>query len=154
MPCNLISLRLIAAVLFLMAIAWPQQPADNKKPAPPADPCAGAQSQMEITNCWEKLASKADADLAALYQKTQKAIRAQMAEDDASMKTYRQGALEKLRSAQLAWTHYRDAQCAAAEQQFEGGSIAPSIVAGCHKELAEQRMKDLHDTYAIYLKAQ
>ncbi|HEY6351304.1 MAG TPA: lysozyme inhibitor LprI family protein [Candidatus Angelobacter sp.] len=146
------SLRLIAFVLFLTASACPQQAADQKKPTV-AGPCDNANTQMEITNCWEKLANKADADLAALDQKVQKAIRAKMAEDDASMKSYRQGALDKLRAAQLAWTHYRDAQCAAAEQQYEGGTIAPSIVAGCHKDLAERRMKDLRDTYAIYLLA-
>ena len=151
MTCNLI--RLIAAVLFLMTAAWSQEHADQKKPYV-LGPCDKAATQMEITGCWEKLASKADADLAALYQKVQKAIRAKMAQDDASMKSYRQGALDKLRVAQLAWTHYRDAQCAAAEQQYEGGTIAPSIVAGCHKDLAERRMKDLHDTYAIYLLSQ
>ena len=145
------ALRLLAALLFLATAVWSQQSADNKKP--PADPCASAQSQMEITECWGKLANKAESDLTALYQKIQKAIQARIAAQDAQLKGYEERALAKLKAAQLAWTHYRDAQCDAAEQQFEGGTIAPSIASGCHKELADQRMKELRDTYAIYLKS-
>ena len=108
---------------------------------------------MEITECWGNLARKAEADLTALYQKIQKAIQAKIAGGDTQFKGYEERALAKLKAAQLAWTHYRDAQCDAAEQQYEGGTIAPSIDSGCHKELADQRMKELKNTYAIYLKA-
>ncbi|MFZ0821571.1 MAG: lysozyme inhibitor LprI family protein [Candidatus Acidiferrales bacterium] len=67
------------------------------------------------------------------------------------MKRFREGALEYLKSAQLAWTHYRDAECGAQTQQNEGGSTGPSILAGCKKELADRREDDLQMTYAIYL---
>ncbi|HEY6968461.1 MAG TPA: lysozyme inhibitor LprI family protein [Candidatus Angelobacter sp.] len=152
-------LRLAALMVFLLNFAVSQQPADKKKPS---ENCGDLKTQMEITSCWENLARKAESELTALYQKVQKAIRAQMAEDDASMKTraaaatmriYRQGALEKLNTAQRAWTHYRDAQCDAEEQQYEGGSIAPSVHAGCMKQMAERRMDDLQKTYAIYLRS-
>ena len=141
--------RLIA-VLCLATAVWSQQPPDSKKP--PADPCAAAQSQMEITECWGKLANKAETDLTTLYQKIQKAVQARIASEDSQLKGYEQRALAKLNAAQLAWTHYRDAQCDAAGQQYEGGTIEPSVESGCHKELADQRMKELRDTYAIYLK--
>ena len=144
-------LRSLAAILFLATAVGSQQPADNKKP--PADPCAAAQSQMEITQCWGKLANKAESDLTALYQKIQKAIQARIASEDAQLKGYEERALERLKAAQLAWTHYRDAQCDAAEQQYEGGTIARSVASGCHKELADQRMKELRDTYALYLQS-
>lgn len=143
------SLRLVG-VLFLVIAAWPQQTGDKKKSEPP-DPCAAAESQMEITQCWSNLARKAEADLTTLYQQIQKAIQARISQD-AQLRGYEERALIKLRAAQLAWTHYRDAQCDAAEQQFEGGTIAPSVAAGCHKSLADQRVKELNDTYAIYLK--
>ena len=142
-------LRLLAAVLCLASAAWSQQPSDTRKP--PADPCAAAQSQMEITNCWENLAQKADGRLNILYQKIQKAIQAKAAEDDVALKGYRGRALTKLKAAELAWVHYRDAQCDAAEQQNEGGTIAPSIHAGCVKDLTDQRIAELQKTYAIYL---
>ena len=147
------SLRLTAAVVFFLAAALSQQP-NNKKPAPPPGPCDAAQTQMEITNCFEDLAQKADARLNALYQKLQKSIRVKMAEDDTTLKGYRSRALEKLKAAELAWVHYRDAQCDAAEQQSEGGTIAPSIHAGCVKDLTELRITELQKTYAIYLLSQ
>jgi len=134
-----------------MAVARPQQPSDSKKPAP-AYPCASATSQMEITQCWEDLAKKADANLTAVYQKVQKAIRAKIAEEKGGpLEGYEQRALDKLRAAQIAWSHYREVECDAEEQQNEGGTIAPSIHAGCMKELAERRAGDLQKTYAIYL---
>lgn len=143
-------LRLTGTALFLATLVWSQQ-APDKKPAAPPDPCASAQSQMEITNCWEDQAQKANTRLAALYQKVQTAIKAKMAEEEGPLKGYREQALTKLRAAQLAWTHYRDAQCDAEEQQYEGGTVAPSVHAGCLKELADQRIGALQKTYAIYL---
>ena len=143
-------LRLLAAILCLATAALSQQP-DNKKATRPPGPCDAAQTQMEITNCWEDQAQKADARLNVLYQKLQKLIKAKMAEDDATLKGYRSRALEKMKAAELAWVHYRDAQCDAAEQQYEGGSIAPSIHAGCVTNLTDQRITELQKTYAIYL---
>ncbi len=144
------SFHLAATVLLLAAAAWPQQVTDKKKTAPP-DPCPGAQSQMDITSCWEDLAKKADAHLNVVYQKVQKAIRAKIVQEEGPLKGYRERALEKLKAAELAWIHYREVECDAVEQQNEGGSIAPSIHAGCMKELADRRADDLQKTYAIYL---
>ena len=144
------TLRLAAAALLLIAAAFPQQAATAKKPG---QDCGTLNTQMEITNCWEDQAQKADARLTAVYQKVQKAIRAKIAEEKGGpLAGYEQRALEKLRAAELAWIHYRDAQCDAAEQQNEGGTIAPSIHAGCMKELADRRAEDLQKTYAIYLR--
>lgn len=146
---TVVRLRALALVFISFAIA--QQPA-NKKPAEPPDPCAKATTQMEITNCWEDQAQKSEAQLTALYQKIQKAIQAKMAAEDGYMKEYRGRALEKLKAAQLAWSRYRDAQCAAEDQQYERGTIAPSIHAGCMKDLADRRAEELKKTYAIYLR--
>src|SRR5215469_6779588 len=144
-------LRLLAAILCLATAALSQQP-DNKKATRPPGPCDAAQTQMEITNCWEDLAQKADGRLNILYQRIQKAIQAKAAQDDVALKGYRGRALTKLKAAELAWVHYRDAQCDAAEQQNEGGTIAPSIHAGCVKDLSDQRTDELQKTYAIYLR--
>lgn len=144
--------RLAAIVLLFTAIAFSQQPTDNKKPVPAPGPCDKAMSQVEITNCWEDQAQKSEAQLTTLYQKIQKAIQAKMAAEDGYMKEYRGRALEKLKAAQLAWSRYRDAQCGAEEQQYERGTIAPSIHAGCMKDLADRRIDELQATYAIYLR--
>jgi len=141
-----------AVVLFMMAVAWPQQ-ASDKKPAKQPDLCPNAKTTVEINACLGDLAHKADANLNALYQKIQKAIRAKITEEKGGpLEGYQQRALEKLKAAELAWIHYRAAQCDAAEQQFEGGTISTSVRLGCMKDLAEQRADDLQKTYAIYLK--
>jgi uncharacterized protein YecT (DUF1311 family) len=141
--------RAIAILLLTVAAAWPQQKSENKA-APPADPCPEATTDEVKTRCWDDLAQKADANLTALYQKIEKAIRAKIA-DQSSVKDHEQGALEKLKAAQLAWKHYRDAQCAAEEQQYDGGTIAPSVHAGCVKELSDRRRDQLQKNYALYL---
>jgi uncharacterized protein YecT (DUF1311 family) len=143
-------IRLAGIALVVVAVGWSQQTAEKKKTASP-DLCPGAQTQMDITNCWENLAQKADANLNVVYQKVQKAIRAKIAQEQGPLKGYQERALEKLKAAELAWIHYREIECAAQEQQNEGGTIAPSIHAGCMKELADRRADDLQKTYAIYL---
>lgn len=144
------SFRLSAVALVLSVAAWPQQMAD-KKPGAPVDPCPAATTDMARTQCWEDLGRKADANLTALYQKLQKLIRDRIAQETVpQLKQYQETALAKLKAAQLAFSRYRAAQCDADQQQYEGGTIAPSVRAGCVKHLSEQRMEELQKTYAIY----
>jgi len=172
--------RLAAAVLLFSLALFSQQRDENKLSAPCAypcakvanktertacwqdlarkakaylagDPCSNATTDMARTNCWLDIASQTNIRLAAYYQKVEKAIKTHLAQQPPSFQGYDERALEKLKAAQLVWTHYRDSQCAAAEQQNEGGTIAPSIHAVCERDLAEQRMEELHQTYARYL---
>lgn len=144
--------RLSLVVLLLSSLAWSQQ-LSSTKPAETSGPCDKATTQEEITNCTADQATKAEARLAALYEKVQKAIQAKAAADQGNgLQPYELRALARLKAAQLAWIRYRDAQCAAEEQQYEGGTIAPSVHAGCMKDQAERRMDDLKKTYAIYLR--
>lgn len=172
--------RLAAAVLLFSLVAPSQQPTDNKPSFTSAypcasalnntdrtacwqdlarkakaylagDPCSSTTTDMARTNCWLDLATQANARLAAYYQKVQKAIKTHTARQPADFRGNDERALANLRAAQLAWSRYRDSQCAAAEQRYEGGTIAPSIRAGCERDLAEQRIEELHQTYAIYL---
>ena len=174
------ALRVAAAALLFSLAGSAQQPVENKTSAASTNPCAAASNDaertacwqdlarkakaylasdpcskattdMERTNCWLGIAKKANAGLAAFYQKVQKAIKAHLAQQSPAFQGYDERALEKLRDAQLAWSHYRDSQCDAAEQRNEGGTIAPSIHAVCESDLAEQRMEELHQTYAMYL---
>jgi uncharacterized protein YecT (DUF1311 family) len=78
-------------------------------------------------------------------------MRAKIVKEQSPLKSYQETALQRLKAAQLAWDRYRDAECDAREQQFEGGSIAPSVRSGCVKELSDRRAEDLKKTYAIYL---
>lgn len=141
--------RPAAFALFLTtALAWSRQ-TEQKKPTPPSDPCPLATTDEARTNCWEDLATKADANLNAVYHQLQASMRAQIGEDG-NLKEFRERSLEKLKAAQLAWSRYRDAQCDADEQQYEGGTIAPSIKFGCLKELSDRRAEELRKTYALY----
>jgi len=142
---------LATVALLLASVALSQQPADSKKPARP-NLCPNASTTLEINECLADLQHKADASLNALYQKIQKAIRERVAQEQGSLKGYGERSLEKLRVAEAAWIHYRDAQCDAAEQQFEGGTISTSVRLGCVKDLDEQRTRELEETYAIYLR--
>jgi uncharacterized protein YecT (DUF1311 family) len=146
------SLFPLATVGLLLALAASsQQPADSKKPARP-NLCPNANTTLEINECLGDLQHKAAASLNALYQKIQKAIRERIAQEQGPLKGYGERSLEKLRVAENAWIHYRDAQCDAAEQQFEGGTISTSVRLGCMKDLDEQRTRELEETYAIYLR--
>ncbi len=142
--------RAAVVALILAAAAWPQELSD-KKAVPPADPCPASATQTERTQCWDQLAAKAQADLTVLYRKLQGLMRAKIAKEQSPLKSYQETALQRLKAAQLAWDRYRDAECDAREQQFEGGSIAPSVRSGCVKELSDRRAEDLKKTYAIYL---
>jgi uncharacterized protein YecT (DUF1311 family) len=101
-------------LLVITTASWPQQ-GGGKRSVPPADPCPEATTDMARTNCWEGLAQKADVSLTALYQKIRKAIRDKIATEPEQSRSYREGTLEKLKAAQLAWRRYRDAQCEAEE---------------------------------------
>jgi uncharacterized protein YecT (DUF1311 family) len=143
--------RAAVVALILSAAAWPQQLSD-KKSTPPPDPCPSSTTQAEITQCMDQLAAKAQADLTVLYRKLQGLMRTKIAKEENPLKSFQETALAKLKTAQLAWNRYRDVECDAREQQFEGGSIAPSVRSGCVKELSESRTEELRKTYAIYLR--
>lgn len=142
------AIRLTMVSLCLVSFGW-SQPADNKKSAD--SPCSKASTTLETNECFANLEHTADASLNALYQKVEKLIRARIPQEQGPLKAYQERSLAKLKAAEVAWIHYRDAQCDAAEQQFEGGTISTSVRLGCLKDLTEQRTKELQQTYAIYL---
>jgi hypothetical protein len=61
--------------------------------------------------------------------------------------------LAELRDTQTAWARYRDLQCEAETTPYDGGTVTISIKAGCEREKAEARLKELQDTYARYLRS-
>lgn len=56
---------------------------------------------------------------------------------------------QKLIAAQLAWVKFRDTNCEFERSKYEGGSIAPSIYAGCLENLTKLRTQELQQ----YLKS-
>jgi uncharacterized protein YecT (DUF1311 family) len=108
-------------VLTLCTAAFAQ---DQKK-----DPCADAQSQAEMNICWGKEYKAADAQLNAAYREFTSKLNP---EDTAKLKT-----------AQLAWIKFRDANCEFVADEYKGGSIRPMIAAMCLADQTSARTSEL-----------
>ena len=60
---------------------------------------------------------------------------------------YEQTAIASLKEADRGWLSYRDIQCKAAGQQYEGGSMAPMIYSQCLTTLTDHRTAELKSIY-------
>ncbi len=58
-------------------------------------------------------------------------------------------AIEELKSAQAAWVKYRDLQCRAAGQQYQGGTIQPLVVNQCLILVTMHRIEEIQQAYEI-----
>ena len=117
-----------------------------------ADPCENRanQSDEERDGCKLERAELATARLDAYYHSIQKALHADSARgaavkwDDATL-------LTGLRDTQAAWARYHALQCEAETTPYAGGTVTFSIKAGCEREKAEARLKELQTTYGRYV---
>ena len=109
------------AVLTLCTAAFAQ---DQKK-----DPCAEAQTQTDMNICWGKEYKAADAQLNAVYREFTSKL---SPEERAQLKT-----------AQLAWLKFRDANCEFVADEYKGGSIRPMIAAICLADVTRARTSEL-----------
>lgn len=91
--------------------------------------CSSAQTQLEINTCLSEAAAASDRQMNQIYQTL----------STNSTPTERR----LLRTAQRAWTQFRDRNCAYAAAQYEGGSIAPSIYSSCLDRVTQQRITEL-----------
>jgi uncharacterized protein YecT (DUF1311 family) len=112
------------ALLVLAVLGIGSAQAQEKK-----DPCADAQSQAEMNMCWGKEYKAADAELNKTYQDF-------MSKLDESEKV-------QLKSAQLAWLKYRDANCEFVADQYKGGTMRPMIAAICLADVTNARVNEL-----------
>jgi uncharacterized protein YecT (DUF1311 family) len=112
------------ALLVLAVLGIGSAQAQEKK-----DPCADAQSQAEMNMCWGKEYKAADAQLNKTYQDF-------MSKLDESEKV-------QLKSAQLAWLKYRDANCEFVADQYKGGTMRPMIAAICLADVTNARVNEL-----------
>ncbi|HJX83584.1 MAG TPA: lysozyme inhibitor LprI family protein [Candidatus Angelobacter sp.] len=132
-----IHLTMVVWLWFTVAVT-PNTPQD-KSTSPDQNPCARANTQLEINECSADQYRKADARLNSLYAK----IAADLQKDQDKT------ALDKLRATERAWIQYRDLHCDAARNQFAGGSISPTIWAGCMKMVTEHRIEELQAAYLV-----
>jgi uncharacterized protein YecT (DUF1311 family) len=115
-------MKLLFTLLLLMnSFAFAQEQKNN--------PCADAQTQTEMNICWGKEYKAADAQLNAAYREFTSKLNP---EETAQLKT-----------AQLAWIKFRDANCEFVADQYKGGSIRPMIAAMCLADVASARTSEL-----------
>lgn len=88
-----------------------------------------AQTQAEMNQTAMKDYKASDAKMTSMYKKV-------MAGMDVNGK-------KLLVNAQRAWIKYKEAHCASASNEYEGGSMKPLILYSCLKEMTDARIEQL-----------
>ena len=96
-----------------------------------ADDCENAETQAMMNECANEALKRSDSQLNAVY----KQIEALLKSDGDKTKM--------LIAAQRAWVAYRDAKCKFSASGVSGGSLYPSVYAGCLDSLTKARIGDL-----------
>jgi uncharacterized protein YecT (DUF1311 family) len=121
-----VAMKLVTTSALVLLILCATIVSQNQKEK---DPCADAQSQAEMNMCWGKEYKAADTRLNKTYQDF-------MSKLDESEKA-------QLKSAQLAWLKYRDANCDFVADQYKGGTMRPMIAAICLADVTNNRTTEL-----------
>ena len=145
-PCSMKTLCSLFLFLFFAEIAAGQQTTS------PKNTCVETPaSQRQMNDCAAFEYQQADAQLNRVYRKalqymTDDLTRARQENNQQQIK-YEETAIASLKETERTWLSYRDIQCKAAAQQYEGGSMAPMIYSQCLKTLTEHRTADLKSIY-------
>jgi uncharacterized protein YecT (DUF1311 family) len=100
-------------------------------------PCAGVGVTLDLANCLARARDLAKARLDSIYEAVSKRLDA--------------GDLRKLEETQRLWIQYRDANCRAERDLYEGTAASPAYLA-CTEAMTRARTKELGITYAVRLK--
>ncbi len=135
----------ILGLLLLLNAGSGMVSAQTQKP----DPCAKDMTQMEMNICSGDEAEKADKRLNLVYRKAMEYLQQDLAQagTDQSQKKWVQQSIDDLKAAEIAWIKYRDLQCEAAAQRYEGGSIRPLIKNNCMSMATEHRVEEIKAAY-------
>ncbi|AFZ23768.1 hypothetical protein Cylst_1484 [Cylindrospermum stagnale PCC 7417] len=93
--------------------------------------CDNAQTQREITQCADLSFKNADKKLNQVYKQL--------------LPKLPKSRQQKLITAQQAWLKFRDRNCEFVSSEYEGGTLAPSIYAGCLEQVTKQRTQQLQE---------
>lgn len=97
-------------------------------------PCANVVVTTELTECLSKAKDRADVKLNSVY----KDIRGRLENAD----------VERLTKTQRLWIRYRDANCSAERDLYEGGTAKYPVYFACLESLTSERIRELQVTYA------
>ncbi len=121
--------RLVLFTLLSLACLLPPSGAAGQKQKQEERPCNVHGTQAEATECAHKEFKAADAKLNAVYKQLSEKL------DEA--------AREKLKSAELAWLNYRNANCDYEDAFYTGGTMRPMITAFCMARMTRARTAEL-----------
>jgi len=101
-------------------------------------PCAGITITSDLTECLAKAKNVADANLNSVYRNV----------------LARLGAPERehLRKVQRLWIQYRDGNCLAEQELYDGGTAAGPAYLACLEAMTRVRTRELRVTYAVRMK--
>ncbi len=91
--------------------------------------CASPETTRDMNICADREYRAADRKLNQTYQALKSKLSGQQQ--------------QRMTAAQLAWVKFRDANCAYARGEFEGGTAAGPVGTYCLARTTEQRTKDL-----------
>jgi uncharacterized protein YecT (DUF1311 family) len=111
-------------LLFMLASAYTFGQGTKK-----VDPCARAQSQADMNDCWGREYRSVDATLNQVYRQ----LVAMLNDEERS----------QLKEAQTAWLKYRDANCEFVADQYKGGTMRPMVHAICLGDMTRNRTAEL-----------
>ncbi|MEH2249186.1 lysozyme inhibitor LprI family protein [Nostoc sp.] len=97
--------------------------------------CNNPQTQAAINECTKLSYQNAEKKLNRVYQQL--------------LATLESSRKQKLITAQVVWSKFRDTNCEFERSRYEGGSIAPSIYFGCLENITKLRTQQLQE----YLKS-
>jgi uncharacterized protein YecT (DUF1311 family) len=96
-------------------------------------PCQGPSTTAEEASCFGTAFQKADAVLNKYYRR----IETLETGDD----------LANLKNAQRLWIQFRDANCKAEYDLYEGGSAGPTVKTACLEAMTRHRTEELETMY-------
>jgi len=121
--------------------------------SPYADPCLANAAKVDFDTCYGDQFKLSDQDLNRIYRNALLAFEVDIADaqkrSDLGQLGYDSTAVADLKAAQAAWVKYRDTQCEAAGQQFQGGSIQPIVVNKCMILVTLHRIDEIRAAYQI-----
>ena len=131
-------------LLSCLAIAWQASSAQSPCDEKPI-------SQLQMDQCADYEYKEADAHLNKVYSKAMQYMTSDLTQarskgNEEQMK-YEETAIASLKEAERAWLSYRDIQCNAAAQQYQGGSMAPMIYSQCLTQITEHRTAEIKSIY-------
>jgi uncharacterized protein YecT (DUF1311 family) len=99
------------------------------------NPCETASSTIEARECAQQNFAAKDRQLNSVYQAVLKQLDTYQDNGPATKKL--------LIVSQRRWLEFRDADCAAQQRLYQGGTVAAEIYLDCMVRHTEQRIKEL-----------